>query len=147
MIERKIRQLSKKKTIDRPVPSSLKEACEYNGLAAVIDREYNDLLRRNTLTYVEPHSDIKPVPCTWLFKQKPLDARGEHFLEKFRSCFLGYKQLAVVGKDPTNLYALVASHNSNRMILLVAISHNLLLEGAEVSDAYLYGDMCISFIG
>lgn len=42
---------------------------------------------------------------------------------------------------PNNIYAPVASHDSIRMLLALTASQDLTIEGADVSNAYLYGDL------
>ncbi len=72
---------------------------------------------------------------------KPLDAMCENFIEKARCCLRGDRQLAYADYDPLNVYAPVASHDSIRLLLSMAANQDLLLEGADVSNAYLYGDL------
>ncbi len=137
---------SKKKRIDPNVPSNFDEACEYAGWRAAIDREFNACVKRGTWTYVKSEPNMKPVPFTWVFKMKPLDAEGKKFMEKSRCCLRGDRQQAFVDYEPTNIYAPVASHDSIRMLLAIAAAQNLTLEGADISNAYLYSDLDISIL-
>ena len=86
-------------------------------------------MKRGTLSYVKIQPGMKPVPYTWVFKVKPLDAEGNKFIEKALCCVRGDRQMAYVDYDPTNIYAPVASHDSIRMLLALAVSENLYLEG------------------
>lgn len=84
---------------------------------------------------------MRPVPFTWAFKLKPLDAVGNQFLEKAR-CFLrGDRQIAYEDFDPNSLYAPVASHDAIRFLIAVSAAENVALEGADISNAYLFGDL------
>ena len=105
------------KKFDPNVPRSFKHACQYPGWRAAIDREYHALVNRGTWTYVKYHPDMRPVPYTWVFKSKPLDATGKNFMEKARCCLRGDQQLEYVDYDPSNIYAPVASHDAIRMLI------------------------------
>ncbi len=111
---------SKKQRIDPNLPSNFDEACEYPGWRAAIDREFNDCVKRRTWSYVKLEPNMKPVPFTWVFKMKPLDAEGRKFMEKARCCSHGGRQQAYVDYDPNNIYAPVASHDSIRILLSIA---------------------------
>jgi len=138
--------VGKKKKFDPNVPRSFDNACQYPGWRKAIDREYNALINRGTWSYVKIEPGMNIVPYTWVFKVKPLDAEGRKFMEKARCCLRGDQQLAYVDYDPTNIYAPVASHDSIRMLLALAAAEDSYLEGADVSNAYLYGDLTIPII-
>ncbi len=77
---------------------------------------------------------------------KPLDAEAKKFMEKFRCCLRDDRQQAYVDYDPTELCAPVASHNSIRMLLAIVAAQTLMLEGGDINNAYLYGDLDIHLI-
>ena len=77
----------------------------------------------------------------WIFRKKPLDAQGKTFLPKARCVARGDLQEAYVDFDPDTLYAPVAAHASIRLILAYAASQNLIIEGGDISNAYLYGEI------
>ena len=52
---------------------------------------------------------MKPVPSTWLFEQKPLDAEDKNFIEKSRYCLRGDGQTIYVVYDPMINYDLVTA--------------------------------------
>ncbi len=83
---------------------------------------------------------MQSVPFTWVFKLKPCDAEGKEFIEKARCCVRGNRQLAYVDYDTSNIYAPVASHDSIRMLFALVASEESYLEGADLSNTYLYGD-------
>ncbi len=89
---------------------------------------------------------MKPVPFTWVFKTKTLDAEGTKFMAKARCCLRGDRQQAYVDYDSTNIYVFVASHHSFRMLLEIAAAQNLMLDGVDISNAYLYGDLDIPIL-
>ena len=84
------------------------------------------------------------VPYTWVFKLKTLDAAGTKFLEKSRCCICGNRQTPELDFDPHTVYAPVASHEAVRILLAVAASNDLIVEGGDISNAYLYGDIDVT---
>jgi len=136
----------KKKRKDFSVPSSFAKACEDPNWCDAIDREYNALVKRNTWTYIRRTPEMKPVPFTWVFKLKQIDGDGKRFLHKARCCLRGDKQTPFVDFNPDNTYAPVAAHETIRLLISYAASHNLILEGADISNAYLYGKMDIPIL-
>lgn len=60
------------------------------------------------------------------------------YLEKVR-CSLSAKFW--VDFDPWSVYALFAAHESIRMHVTYAASNGLVLEGADISNAYLFGKL------
>ena len=136
-----------KKRFDPNVPTSFAKACEYPGWCTAIDREYNSLVQRKTWRYVKYKPGMKPVPFTWVFKLKQLDAEGKKFLEKARCCLRGDRQQEYVDFDPNALYAPVASHESIRMLLACAAAEpETTIEGADIDNAYLYGSLDVPII-
>ena len=89
---------------------------------------------------------MEPVPYTWVFKQKPLDAEDKKFIGKARCCLRGDRQMIYLDYDSMNVYALVASYDSIRMLISLSAAVGLFLEGAGVRNAYLYGDLDIPII-
>lgn len=89
---------------------------------------------------------MKPVPFTWVFRLKPLDNDGRNFLHKARCVVRGDKQTAYVNFDPNNVYAPVACHEAIRILFAYAAAFDLQIEGADISNAYLYGKIDIPII-
>ena len=89
---------------------------------------------------------MKPVPFTWVFRLKPLDKDGKTFLHKARCVIRGDKQKAYIDYDPHNVYAPVACHEAIRILLAYSAAKNLLIEGADISNAYLYGKLDIPIV-
>lgn len=101
---------------------------------------------REKFYYLPRQSNMKPVPVTWFFKQKQLDVIDKHFMEKGRRCLRGDRKLIYVDYDPSSTYEPVASHDAIRMLITIAAEDNLILDGADVSNACLYGDIDIPII-
>jgi len=128
------------------LPRSFAEACEDPLWREAIDREYNALVNRGTWEYVEKEEGMRAIPFTWVFKLKHLDQDGSKVLHKARCCLRGERQKAFVDFDPESTYAPVASHESLRMLMHYAASENLLPEGADISNAYLYGNVDVPIL-
>ena len=89
---------------------------------------------------------VKPVPYTWVLKVKPIDAEGKNFMKKTRCCVRSGRQKAYADYDPNKIYAPVSSDDSIRMLIAIADGKTLQLEGAGVSNEYLYGDIDVPII-
>ena len=84
-------------------------------------------------------------PIQWVFRLKPLDDVG-NFLRKAQCCVRGDQQKPFTDYDPDKTYAPVAAHDTLGIILAFAGIQNLELEGADISNAYLYGRLDIIVI-
>lgn len=131
----------KAKTRDIRIPKSFDSARIIPFWAEAIDREYNALLERQTWTYIRRTSDMKPIPFIWDLRIKDTVGSDVSVLYKARCCIRGDKQVAYRDFDPENLYAPVVRHETIRMFIAKAAAQNLILEAADVSNAYLYGDV------
>lgn len=125
------------------LPTSFDSACHSAKWAAAIDREYNDLLRRGTWTYIPSDKNHPPVPFKWIFRAKQIDDIGNEFLYKARCVLRGEIQEAWIDFDPDELYAPVAAHETIRLFLGVSASEDLITEGCDVDNAYLFGNLDI----
>lgn len=70
-----------------------------------------------------------------------LDAFRNPYLEIERCFLLGDTQRPWIHVDPDALYALVAAHESTRMLLAYAAANNLELEEADIFNAYMFGGL------
>ena len=87
------------------------------------------------------------VTFTWVYKLKQIDSEGKEFLEKARCCLRGDRQRPYVDYNADALYAPVASHESIRSLLAVtAGEREKMLEGADIYDAYFYGELDLPII-
>lgn len=73
-----------------------------------------------------------------VFRLKSLESNGTNLMEKERCCVRGDFQAKEVELYPSQIYAPVASHESIRLILAIAEAEDLIFEGEEVDNAYLY---------
>lgn len=87
-----------------------------------------------------------PVPFTWVFRLKAINKEGTSFLHKARCCVRGDLQDPRFDYDPEGLYAPVAPNEAIRMTIAMAAADWLFVEGGDVSNAYLYGDIDIPII-
>ena len=79
-------------------------------------------------------------------QDETLDAEGKKFRKKARCCLRRDRQQAYINYDPTNVYAPVASHDSIRMLQAITAAQKLIIEGADISNAYLYRDLNVAII-
>lgn len=126
---------------DPRLPKSFNDAIQSPDWCAAIDREFNALRNRNTWKLIRRTPDMNVLPFTWVFRIKPLDATGKTVLYKARCCVRGDYQLAYFDFDPFTTYAPVASHEGIRILLAYAAARRLIVEGGDVSNAYLFGDI------
>lgn len=89
---------------------------------------------------------MKPAPYTWEFQLIPLDAKGDKFLENARCCLRGDKQVAYESFDLHTLYAPVSSLDYIRYLVAISAAEGSELKGADISNAYLYGDLDMPII-
>lgn len=128
-----------KKSADPMFPRTFIEACKSPDWRAAIDREYKALVNRKTWEYIDRRDDMQVLQFTWAFKRKPLDHVGKKFLCKARRNIRGDYQNLSVNYDPHDIYAPVASHEATRLLLATSAKDNLILEGGDISNTYLYG--------
>ena len=74
------------------------------------------------------------------------DATGTNFLHKARCCIRGDKQTPHVDLEPATTYAPIASNEAIRSLLSFAAGEGHLIEGADISNAYLYGNLDVPII-
>ena len=75
----------------------------------------------------------------WVFKKKPIDEHHTEFLCKARCVTCGDLQEAYLDFNPDSPYAPVASNEILRLIIAFAAKNNLILDGGDVANTYLYG--------
>ena len=126
---------------DRRIPTSFKKACEIPKWAESIDREYNALVDRQTWKYVKWTADMKPIPFIWDFRIKDTVGSMAELLFKARCCLRGDKQVAYRDFDPEILYAPVVRHETIRVFIVKSSAQGLIVRGADVDNAYLYGNI------
>lgn len=81
---------------------------------------------------------MHPVRFNWTFHARQVDDSGKYFLFKGRCVLRGDLQERFEDFDPENIYAPVAAHEQLRMFLATAPAQVLVLESADVNNAYRY---------
>lgn len=89
---------------------------------------------------------MRSVQLSWAFEIKPLVAIGKQFREKYRFCLRGYRQVAYEDFDANSLYVPVTSHDSIHFLIAVSATENFALEAADISKAYLFGDLDVPIL-
>jgi len=89
---------------------------------------------------------MRPVSFKWIVRVKKLNETGKDHLCKARCVLRGDLQKPYLNFEPEALYAPVATYDSLRLIIALAASANLLLEGGDISNAYLYGSLDVPII-
>lgn len=77
---------------------------------------------------------------------KPLAENDSLFLHYARCCARRDSQEARFDFDSDATYAPVASHESLRMLLALTAADGLIVEGGDVCNAYLYGNIDVTVI-
>ena len=131
---------------DPRLPKNFDDAIRFKDWRTAIDRELNGLLKQETWRYVERTDAMSPIPITWDFRLKPINREGTVFLHKARCVVRGDLQVAGIDFDPEKLYAPVASHAAIHALIAIAAERKLLIEGADISHAYLHGRIDIPII-
>lgn len=103
--------------------------------AEAIDREFDALSRRETWKLIRREPDMYPLSHLWKFKCKNMPGNTQKFLLKARCWLQGDKKEACVYFDTNNFYAPVARHETDRILLAKVGAQNLILEGADISNA------------
>lgn len=89
---------------------------------------------------------MRPVPFSWVFFLKPLDAKGKRFSHKARCCVREDLQNPCFEYNRDGLYAPAASHESIRLMFALSAASGLVVQGGDVSNAYLYGNIDVPII-
>lgn len=77
---------------------------------------------------------------------KKIDENGLTFLYKEKCTLRGDLQESFQDYDPENVYALVAAHETIRMLFSIETGKYIILEGFDISKAYLDGYMDVRIV-
>ena len=81
---------------------------------------------------------MNPVPFRSVFKSKQIDSEGCRFLEKARCYLRGDRHKPCIDFNTEALYALVASHESIRVLIVSSpVERKICTEGADTDNTYL----------
>lgn len=130
----------KSKQKDERTPHTFSEAWQHPMLVEAVDREFNALVERGIWTSVKQTPEMDPFPFTWTCRIKDASTISG-ILYKARCCLCGNYQKAFRDCDPANIYAPVVRHETIRLFFTKVAAQYLKVEGADVDNAYLYGDL------
>ncbi|GKC98799.1 zinc finger, CCHC-type containing protein [Tanacetum coccineum] len=103
-----------------------------------INDEMDSIMGNNTWVLADLPPGCKPLGCKWIFKRKlKVDGTIEKF--KARLVIQGFKQKS--GIDYFDTYALVARISTIRLLIAMALIHNLIIHQMDVKTAFLNGDL------
>ncbi|GKV48172.1 hypothetical protein SLEP1_g54998 [Rubroshorea leprosula] len=103
-----------------------------------MDEEIAAIERNNTWELIELPKGKKAIGVKWVYKTK-LKENGE--IDKFKARLVakGYKQ--EFGIDYKEVYALVARHDTIRLVIALAAQNSWPLYQLDVKSAFLHGDL------
>ena len=81
---------------DPRVPKSFNHSCEFPKWREAMNRGDSDLNKHQTWSSIKFNPGMKPVPYTWSFRMKPLDAIERKHIKKAQCCLRGDKQIAFI---------------------------------------------------
>ena len=103
-----------------------------------INDEVESILQNHTWELVDLPPGSKPLGYKWIFKKK-MKANGSIDKYKARLVIKGYKQKE--GLDYFDTYSPITRISSIRMLIAIAIIHNLEIHQMDVKTAFLNGDL------
>ena len=95
-------------------------------------------MQNHTWELVDLPPGSKPLGYKWIFKKK-MKANGSIDKYKARLVIKGYKQKE--GLDYFDTYSPVTRISSIRMLIAIAVIHNLEIHQMDVKTAFLNGDL------
>nr|GEV12846.1 zinc finger, CCHC-type [Tanacetum cinerariifolium] len=103
-----------------------------------IDDEIGSIMENNTWVLSNLPPSCKPLGCKWIFKRK-MKVDGTIGKFKARLAIQGFRQKE--GIDYFDAYAPVACITTIRLLLALAVIHNLVIYQIDVKTAFLNGDL------
>jgi hypothetical protein len=123
------------------VPASLKEAkgsAEWAQWKEAMDVEISQLVKQGVFSLVQRQAGLKTVGTKWVFDLK-LGPNGEVLRHKARLVAQGFSQ--VEGVHYTETFAPVIAKESLRTLIAVAAKKDWEIEQADISCAFLHGEL------
>lgn len=127
-----------KETRSHRIPNTFPEAVRDKVWRDEIVREYTALHKRRTWYYVKHRRDMNAIPIAGVFRLKPLEQFGHSSIHKARCCASGDYQIGDVDYNPLGTYGTVASHEAMCVLFAYEASKDLVFEGEDVANAYVY---------
>lgn len=103
-----------------------------------MEEEYNSLIENCTWVECDLPKDKKPISNKWCFKIKR-DSEGKLLRYKARLVIKGYSQKK--GIDYEETFSPVVRYSSIRLLLALAVKHNLDIDQMDVVTAFLQSDL------
>ncbi|GJX05247.1 zinc finger, CCHC-type containing protein [Tanacetum coccineum] len=98
----------------------------------------DSIMDNNTWVLADLPPGYKSLGCKWIFKRKlKVDGTNEKF--KARLVIQGFKTMS--GIDYFDTYALVARSNTIRLLIAMALIHNIFIHKIDVKTAFLNGEL------
>lgn len=120
---------------------NFQKACATEEQAKEIERKYVALLERKTWTIQEkPRPESFPVSLEFQNHRRSWIGPTS-VLHKAPYCIQGDKKVENRDFDSNNLYASVVGHGNIQRFLAKAVVQNLMVDGVDVSNANLYGEI------
>ena len=119
-------------------PTFVKEAISSPMWFQAMNDEYHALLSNKTWTLTTLPSGASLVGCKWIFKTK-LHADGTFQRCKARLVAKGFNQTE--GVDYTETFSPVVKHNTIRIVLSHAVTHQWHVRQIDINNVFLHGDL------
>jgi len=120
------------------IPKAVKEAIQHPNWFTAMKDEYNALIANDTWTLTTLPSEIKPIGCKWVFKNK-YNADGTFQRHKARLIAKGFNQQQ--GLDYSETFSPVIKPTTIRIILTLTLSNNWSVHQIDINNVFLYGDL------
>nr|GEW68070.1 zinc finger, CCHC-type [Tanacetum cinerariifolium] len=122
-------------------PKTFDEAMKSQDVAywkEAINDEMESIIGNNTWVLTDLPPGCRPLECKWIFKRKlKVDGTVEKF--KARLVIQGFNQKS--GIDYFDNYAHMARISTIRLLIAMALIHNLIIHQMDVKKAFLNGDL------
>lgn len=85
-----------KNSKDPRLPQSFTAEIKHPRWCEAINREYNELRKRNTCSFIKLTVDMEIITTIWVLKMQPLNIEKSKVLQKARCCVRGDLQKAEI---------------------------------------------------
>ena len=119
-------------------PTNYKEASQSHEWRAIMNEEFESIIRNNSWELVEFLEDKIPIGCKWIYKSK-FNVDGS--IEKFNARLVVKGYALKEGIDYEETFSPVAKLNTIRMLISLATKHKWQLHQLDVKSAFLNGEL------